>query len=60
MPPLVRPATAAAETHAEAYRLRAQYSGLDDEVARAALAKDRKVSTQHGGLKRDTPVAGWD
>ncbi|MGY1607272.1 E3 binding domain-containing protein [Geodermatophilus sp. SYSU D00700] len=43
-------ALAAAETTAEAYRLRERYLGLSDDEARAALAKDRSVATRHGGL----------
>jgi pyruvate/2-oxoglutarate dehydrogenase complex dihydrolipoamide acyltransferase (E2) component len=50
VPAPVRPAMAAAETTAEAYRLRERYAGMPNDGARTALAKNRAVSCDHGGL----------
>ncbi len=50
VPAPVRPAMAAADTTAAAYALRERYRGIPDGEARAALARDRSVSCDHGGL----------
>jgi hypothetical protein len=61
VPGPVRPAMAAAETTAAAYALREKYAGMGDDEARAALARDRAVSCDHGGIgptRRSIP--GWN
>lgn len=61
VPAPVRPAMAAAETTAAAYALRERYQGMPDDEARAALARDRAVSCDHGGIgptRRSIP--GWN
>ncbi|SET33279.1 E3 binding domain-containing protein [Geodermatophilus poikilotrophus] len=50
VPAPVRPAMAAAETTAAAYALRERYAGMTDDEARGALARDRAVSCDHGGI----------
>ena len=61
VPAPIRPAMAAAETTAAAYALRERYRGMPDDDARTALARDRAVSCDHGGIgptRRSIP--GWN
>lgn len=50
VPPSVRRALAAAPDHATAFALVEKYRGFGDPDARAALARDRSVSCDYGGL----------
>lgn len=61
VPAVVRPAMAAAETAAEANRLREKYRGKGDDEARRELARDRMVSVRYGGASlAGVHVPGWD
>lgn len=49
VPEPVRPAMAAADTLAAAYRIKNNYAGLSDEDARQQLMIDKDVLPEHGG-----------